>query len=145
MSNKENSTIKFIITLGKTASVLSNRLDRGLGGLGFSEFLILYYLSQAEEQKMSRVDLAAKVGLTASGVTRLLLPMEKVHLVKSGPQEQDARVRLVTVTSAGKQKLEEAIERVEIFASDIIAKEKINKLDEFSNLLLEIAGRALIV
>lgn len=145
MSNKENPAIKFIITLGKTASVLSNRLDRGLGGLGFTEFLILYYLNQAEEQKMSRVDLAAKVGLTASGITRLLLPMEKVHVVKSGPQEQDARVRLVTLTSAGKQKLEEAVERVEIFATDIIAKDKINKLDEISDLLLEIAGRALIV
>ncbi|HPV70901.1 MAG TPA: MarR family transcriptional regulator [Candidatus Magasanikbacteria bacterium] len=145
MSNTENSAIKFIITLGKTASVLSNRLDRGLGGLGFTEFLILYYLNQAEEQKMSRVDLAAKVGLTASGITRLLLPMEKVHVVKSGPQEQDARVRSVTITSAGKQKLEEAVERVEIFATDIIAKDKLNKLDEISDLLLEIAGRALVV
>lgn len=145
MSNTENSAIKFIITLGKTASVLSNRLDRGLGGLGFTEFLILYYLNQAEEQKMSRVDLAAKVGLTASGITRLLLPMEKVHVVKSGPQEQDARVRSVTITSAGKQKLEEAVERVEIFTTDIIAKDKLNKLDEISDLLLEIAGRALVV
>ena len=142
--SKENSAIKFIIALGKTAAILSNRLDRGLNGLGFTEFLILYHLSQAGEQKMSRVDLAAKVGLTASGITRLLLPMEKVHLVKSGPQEQDARVRLVGITHAGKEKLDEAVERIEIFTDEVIAKEKMSKLDNVSELLLEIAGRTLL-
>jgi DNA-binding MarR family transcriptional regulator len=98
-----HSAIKFFISLAKTQSILTNRFDRGLGGLGFNEFLILYYISQAEDQKISRIELAKKIGMTASGVTRLLLPMEKVHLVKSGPVEDDARIRFVLMTSAGKE------------------------------------------
>ena len=70
--------VKLFLNLAKTQSILFNRFDRILGGLGFSEFLILYYLGQTKEQKLRRVDLAEKISMTASGVTRLLLPMEKV-------------------------------------------------------------------
>lgn len=137
--------VKFFIHLGKTQSILASRFDRGLGGVGFSEFLILYYISQAEGQKISRIDLAKKIGMTASGVTRLLLPMEKVRLIKSGPQEQDARVRYVMLSAAGKEKLTEALERLEVLADDIMPASKIKEIESMSNLLLEIGGKALMV
>lgn len=140
-----SSAGKFFLNLGKTQAILAHRFDRGLGGLGFSEFLILYYLNQAENQKLPRVDLAEKVGLTASGVTRLLLPMEKIHLVKSGPTENDARVRLVMITPAGKEKLSEAIERINTLGEDIVPSEKLKNLEMLSNLLVEIGGKALMV
>jgi DNA-binding MarR family transcriptional regulator len=136
--------IKFFISLAKTQSILTNRFDRGLGGVGFSEFLILYYISQAEEQKISRIELAKKIGMTASGVTRLLLPMEKVHLVKSGPVEHDARIRFVLMTSAGKEKLSEALERLEMYAEDFVSTDKVKELEKLSGLLVEIGGRALM-
>ncbi|MCX6779406.1 MAG: MarR family transcriptional regulator, partial [Candidatus Magasanikbacteria bacterium] len=113
--NQINPAVKFFLNLVKTQTILTHRFDRGLGGLGFSEFLILLSLDQAPGQKLSRVDLAEKIGMTASGVTRLLLPMEKVHLIKSGPVETDARVRFVIATPAGKEKLSEAIERLDLF------------------------------
>lgn len=138
-------TVKFFLNLGKTQTILSHRFDRGLGGLGFNEFLILYYLDQSDGQKMRRVDLAEKVGMTASGVTRLLLPMEKIHLIKSGPVEQDARVRFVTLTAAGKEKLKEALERLEIFAEEIMPAAKTKEIEALSDLLLDIGGRALMI
>ena len=137
--------VKFFIHLGKTQAILSNRFDRGLGGLSFSEFLILYYIGQAEGQKISRIDLAKKIGMTASGVTRLLLPMEKVHLVKSGPQEQDARIRYVMMSAAGKEKLAEAMERLEVLAEDIIPHSSVKEIESVSNLLLEIAAKTVLL
>ena len=140
-----NPAIKFFINLEKTQSILSHRFDRGLGGLSFSEFLILFYLDQADGQKMRRVDLAEKIGMTASGVTRLLLPMEKIHLIKSGPTEKDARVRFVTISPAGKEKLTEALERLEILAEEIIPTTKTKEIEIFSDLLIEISGRGLMI
>jgi DNA-binding MarR family transcriptional regulator len=140
-----NPIVKFFIHLGKTQSILASRFDRGLGGLGFSEFLILYYISQAEGQKISRIDLAKKIGMTASGVTRLLLPMEKIHLIKSGPMETDARVRFVMLSAAGKEKLSEALERLDVFAEDLMPSAKTKEIEALSNLLLEIGGKALMI
>jgi len=142
---KINKSIEFFINLYKTQTILNSRFDRGLGGLSFSEFLILFHLSQAEGEKMRRVDIADKIGLTPSGVTRLLLPIEKVHLVKSGPIEKDARVRFVQLASAGKQKLAETLERLEVLAEDIIPNKKTKEIESLSGLLMEIGGRALMI
>jgi DNA-binding MarR family transcriptional regulator len=57
---------------------------------------------------MRRVDLAEKVGLTASGVTRLLNPMEKIGLVDKTASSHDARVSLVALSKAGRRMLEDA-------------------------------------
>ena len=141
---KLNKSVKFFINLSKTQTILNSRFDRGLGGLGFSEFLILYHLNSAPDKKMRRVDIADKIGLTASGVTRLLLPMEKVRLIKSGPKENDARVRCVIISQAGEQKLIEAMERIELLADEIISSDKKKDIQEFSDLILEIGGRALM-
>jgi len=137
--------IKFFLNLGKTQTILSNRFDRGLNGLGFNEFLILFYINQANKQEIRRVDLANKIGMTASGVTRLLLPMEKIHLIKNGPVADDARARSVVITSAGKEKLKESIERLDILAEDIIPTDKIKDLNKISDLLTEIGGKTLMI
>ena len=136
--NKSNSGINFFLNIAKFQSELSRRLDARLGGLGFNEFVILYHLSQAEEQKMRRIDLADKIGLTASGVTRLLLPMEKIGLIKKESNAHEARVSLVTLTLAGKTKLTEGLERAELFAEELIPKDKTKKTEELSELLIDL-------
>jgi DNA-binding MarR family transcriptional regulator len=139
-----NPAIRLIVNLSKTQTILTHRFNIGLGGLGFNEFLIMLHLYQAENQKMRRVDLAEKIGITASGITRLLLPMEKTYLIKSGPIEQDARVRFVMLTLAGKQKLIEGIERMDLLINEIIPKNKIKDINILSELLVDIGGRALM-
>ena len=93
--------------------MVTRRFDGSLGGISFTEFMILYHLSQANDEKMRRIDLASKVGLTASGITRLLLPMEKIGLIKKESNAQDARVSFVLLALGGKTKLEEAVENAE--------------------------------
>jgi DNA-binding MarR family transcriptional regulator len=143
--NQISDRVKFLVTLSKTQSVLSKRFDSGMGnGIGFNEFLILLFLSQATEQKMRRIDLADKIGITASGITRMLLPMEKIGLVKNGDNEADARVRFVYLSSGGKEKLEDALDRFEMLAEDVISDDKVNNLKSFSDLLIEIGGKMLM-
>lgn len=141
---KENQSIKFILELTKTLAVLTRRFDSGLGGLGLNEFTILYNLNTASDKKMRRIDLAHKIGLTASGVTRLLLPMEKIGLVKSGKSESDARARYVMIAPGGKRVLHEAIERMEFLMQELIPEKKNSKLEELSELISEIGARTYI-
>jgi len=134
---KINSSLQFFINLARAQNVMSRRFDGKLGGLGFNELVILWHLSQAPDEKMRRIDLAEKIGLTASGVTRILLPMEKVGLIKKETNHQDARVSAVMLAVGGKRRLAEAMERAEIFMEDIIPAEKQKKLQEASDLIAD--------
>lgn len=141
---KINQSVKFILELTKTLAILTRRFDSGLGGLGLNEFTILYNLSVASDEKMRRIDLANKIGLTASGVTRLLLPMEKIGLVQSGESENDARARYVMIAPGGKRKLSEAIERMELLMHELMPAKKSSNLKELSELIAEIGARTYV-
>lgn len=136
--------VSFFLHLAKAQAILTHRFDRGLGGISFSEFLILLHLDQSEDKKMRRIDLAEKIGMTASGITRMLLPMEKIGLIKSGPNQEDARARFVQLASGGRQKLSEALERVELLAEDIIPSARAKEVGRLSDLLVDIGGRVLM-
>jgi len=57
---------------------------------------------------MRRIDLARALGLTASGVTRLLDGLERAGLVEKRTCSEDARVTYAVLTDAGTQRLESA-------------------------------------
>lgn len=130
--------ISFLFNISKFQTKLSRRLDSVLNGIGFTELIILYHLSQAQEEKLRRIDLADKVGLTASGITRLLLPMEKIGLIKREANEHDARSSPVVLAPGGKTKLSEGLERLEIFCEEAIPQDKAKKIAESSRLLTDI-------
>jgi DNA-binding MarR family transcriptional regulator len=54
---------------------------------------------------MRRVDLSRELGLTPSGVTRLLDAMERDGLVTKGACSVDARVSYAVLTDAGAERL----------------------------------------
>ena len=137
---KIGNTLKLFINLSKVQTVLYRRFEGQLGGLGSSEFVILFHLSQAPGETMRRVDLADKIGLTASGVTRLLLPMEKIGLVKKVANERDARSSLVVLAPGGKRKLSEAMERAELFCDDTFKSLKAGDLKSLSKLMIDLGG-----
>ena len=138
---KISPSTKILIDLARIQAVMTRRFDRSLGGLGFSEFIILYHLSQAKGEKMARIELAEKIGLTASGITRLLAPMEKIGLIKREANALDARVSLVILAPGGKMKLEEAIERADLLAEEIISAKKPKQLELISKFCFELANR----
>jgi DNA-binding MarR family transcriptional regulator len=134
--------LEFFLNLTKMQAVMSRTFEGKLGGVGYTEFVILYHLSQAKDEKMRRIDLANKVGLTASGITRLLMPMEKIGLIQKEANAQDARVSLVMLASGGKQQLLDRLEDAEYFVNEIVPKDKEDKVEELSNLIVEI-GKAM--
>lgn len=93
---------------------LHNRIIKRVGGglsvhgLGLSEYLVLTQLSQSANQKMRRIDLAEQIGLSPSGITRLLNPMEKIGLIEKQANPRDARVSLVALSEVGERIYKEA-------------------------------------
>ena len=72
-------------------------------GASFSEFLIFKAIAAQGKAGIRRIDLADEVGLSVSGVTRALMPLEKSGYVEKLDEALDARVRRVGLTRAGKE------------------------------------------
>jgi len=79
-------------------------------GLTINDYECLLLLSHADEGAMRRVDLAAELMLTPSGVTRLLDGLQDSGFVCNHSCDTDARVKYAMLTDAGRQKLDEASE-----------------------------------
>ena len=77
-------------------------------GLTINDFECLLLLARAEDRRMRRVDLAERLILTASGVTRLLDGLEKEGWVDRAACASDRRVTYAVLTDEGYTKLREA-------------------------------------
>jgi MarR family transcriptional regulator, 2-MHQ and catechol-resistance regulon repressor len=83
------------------------RAAHGLTVVGYEALLLL---SEADERALRRIDLARGLGLTASGVTRLLDGLERAGFVERGTCDTDRRVVYAVLTEAGSEKLRAASE-----------------------------------
>ena len=139
MKNK-HSALQLILTLSKVQAVINRKMDGQLSvhGLGSNDFIILYYLAQAEGKKIRRIDLADKIGVTASGITRMLAPMEKIGLISRESNERDARISYVILTEAGKRLYEEGLVTAEFVASELFPSVKSKKMDNVIEMMEEI-------
>ncbi len=77
-------------------------------GLTINDYEALLHLSHAEGGALRRVDLAERLMLTPSGVTRLLDGLERDGWVSKGQCESDARVTYAVLTDEGRERLEAA-------------------------------------
>jgi DNA-binding MarR family transcriptional regulator len=77
-------------------------------GLTINDYEALLHLSHAEDRSLRRVDLAERLMLTPSGVTRLLDGLERDGWVKKGQCDSDARVTYAVLTDEGSERLESA-------------------------------------
>jgi DNA-binding MarR family transcriptional regulator len=77
-------------------------------GLTVNDYEALYVLSRSEELRLKPVELAQRLLLTPSGITRLLDGLERTGLVKRAPCPADRRVLYAQLTESGATKLEAA-------------------------------------
>lgn len=77
-------------------------------GLSVQDFLLMLHLDRSTGRRLSRVDLAKRMHLSASTITRMARPLEKVGLLARGSHERDARLAFVVLTEAGQARYEEA-------------------------------------
>jgi DNA-binding MarR family transcriptional regulator len=77
-------------------------------GLSINDYEALHALSHAEGGVMKRVDLARRLVLTPSGITRLLEGLEAAGLVERAACPADLRVTYARLTKVGAATLERA-------------------------------------
>jgi DNA-binding MarR family transcriptional regulator len=77
-------------------------------GLTLNDYEVLLQLAHAPDRRLRRVDLADRILLTASGITRLLAGLECSGYVDRATCAADARVIYAVLTEAGYEKLREA-------------------------------------
>jgi len=100
-----------LLTFATTWNRLERRLDSSLGairGISLAEYRLLRALADSPHARSSRVDLAQAVGLTPSGVTRALRPMEKLGMVSTVKSKRDARLAIAALTPAGRELVDDA-------------------------------------
>lgn len=133
-----------LLTFASAWNRLERRLDASLGairGISLAEYRLLRALGDAPEARASRVDLAQRVGLTPSGVTRALRPMEKLGIVSALKSKRDARLSIAALTPAGRELLDDASAVVDDTMKAFLdrAPRAAGQLDEFIVLLNDIA------
>jgi DNA-binding MarR family transcriptional regulator len=100
-----------LLTFAAAWNRLERRLDASLGsirGISLAEYRLLKALGDAPNSQASRVDLAQTIGLTPSGITRALRPMEKLGIVSTVKSKRDARLAIAALTPAGRELLNDA-------------------------------------
>ncbi|MCG8537960.1 MAG: winged helix DNA-binding protein, partial [Pseudomonadales bacterium] len=107
-------------------------------GIGLTEYMVLLHLMKAQNHALRRIDIADALARTASGVTRLLVPMERIGLVEKETNQRDARVSLVKITPAGEELFQNATLTVNEKSASILknlAPKQAKTLLELLNLL----------
>src|SRR5437016_2019000 len=97
--------LREFLAIRRTVSLWQNRVHAELGavhGLGLSDFAALHHLAEAPSGRLRRVDLAHRLALTPSGVTRLLGPLERRRIASREEDGPDARATYAVLTAAGK-------------------------------------------
>jgi len=138
-----SSSLDFCLRLAKAHAALVRRFDGRLGtlhGLSFGDFILLLNLSRAPGGKLRRVDLASQLGLTASAVTRALIPLERIGLVKRQRDMRDARIGYAVLTKTGQRVLEESMSSAEGVCEEAIPEKNDSQLRSLSELLVQIGG-----
>ncbi|MEL6828775.1 MAG: MarR family transcriptional regulator [Pseudomonadota bacterium] len=99
------------LRLMQSADELRARLSGAFAavhGLSVNEYFLLKQLNHAPGNRLPRVELAKRMHVSASTITRMVAPMEKIGLVDRETGARDARLALVVLTKAGAGKLKDA-------------------------------------
>lgn len=111
-----------ILAFAQLHTQMFKKIDRFLSvhSIYFTEFMVMHTLFQSPEKMMRRIDLAEATGMSASGVTRLLNPMEKLHLVQKEQNARDARVSLVKLSKDGEEVYQDAMTSFMTISDDVL-------------------------
>jgi DNA-binding MarR family transcriptional regulator len=106
-------------------------------GLSFAELRLLAPLRGADTGRRP-TELAHELHLTASGVTRALLPLERRGIVERRKDPNDARASLALLTGAGRELLDEALEEAGERATRLLRRLNVGQTKQLQRLLEEV-------
>lgn len=109
-------------------------------GISVNEFLMLLHLENAPKHRLARVELAKRMHVSASTVTRMAAPLEKIGLLGREMDERDARLSFVVLTDAAHIKVTETkttfAKQAGYVFHDRWSKEELDQLSELLQRLL---------
>jgi DNA-binding MarR family transcriptional regulator len=111
------------LAIRRAIALWESRADAELGaihGIGLSDFAALHHLAEAPASRLRRVDLARRLALTPSGVTRLLAPLERRGIVTREQDGADARATHAVLTKSGKALVRDATATATAIAESIL-------------------------
>jgi len=116
------SALEEFLGIRRQVGLWEARVDAALGmhGLSLSDFAALHYLAESPGHRLRRVDLAQRLALTPSGITRLLGPLERRRIVTREESGHDARASYAVLTRSGLRLLKDARETMTAFAESIL-------------------------
>ena len=107
-------------------------LDLAEHGLTQGDYQVLVYLSESDGDRLRMTDLACRLQLTPSGLTRRLDRLIASGLVERMRSEDDGRVMLAVMTSSGRQLLERTaphhVESVRRHMIDLLDREELRAI-----------------
>lgn len=137
-----NNALRLLQSAEEIKARLSGEFS-SVHGLSVNEFFLLMQLERATLHRLSRVELAKRMHLSASTVTRMAAPMEKLGLVSRQSDERDARLAFVVLTKAGLKKVKEARATFAKQATYLFQDRwSTDELDQFSELLYRLVADA---
>jgi DNA-binding MarR family transcriptional regulator len=103
-------------------------------GLSLNDFEALYGLARAEDGRLKRVELARRLLLTPSGITRLLEGLEQAGLVRRTTCPTDRRVAYAELTPVGRERLRSAsrahVESIRALMEEHFSEDELDGLGE---------------
>lgn len=137
MSAATGPAVRAFALLLRAQAVTTRLLSASLQsshGLTINAYEALLVLSTAPDQRLKRVDLARRLLLTPSGVTRLLEGLERSGLVERATCPSDLRVTYAQLTVAGRETLEAAscghVSSIRDLFEEHLSEEEIEQLTE---------------
>ena len=104
LETSSSSVARAWVRFLRAHTAITSQMDATLRekhAISLREYEVLLAIADSPEGRLRRVDLAAKVLLTQSGITRILEPLEKRGLVEKVPSPEDRRVSFAALTRAG--------------------------------------------
>jgi len=110
-------------------------------GISVNEFLLMRHLESAPLHRLARVDLAKRMHVNASTITRMVVPMEKIGLLERQAHDRDARLSFVALTATGRTRFGEAQATFAKQAGYVFGEDWSDaELESFAGMLLRIIG-----
>jgi DNA-binding MarR family transcriptional regulator len=124
MSDASRPSLLAVLALLRAHARIEERFGNALGsihGLALKELLLLMHLAGAPKARLSRIELARRLHVSASTVTRMTSPLEKLRLVGRQSDPRDARLAYVVLTAAGQRLVTDARATLERLADGLFS------------------------
>lgn len=125
-----------LLALARASAVATRTLEAQ--GLSFADIRLLLALRATAGVRPT--DLARELHLSASGVTRMVLPLEKLGIVAREADPTDARASKVLLTPAGLALLDDALAHVAEKGAKLLRRLSVGQTKQLQRLLEEVGS-----